>query len=110
MLFSILPQLLRLYLLRAKVYRRLNLWEQALSDLEIIFSAGIQELAAESNKLIFCILNDFGVACIQTGAYEDAIILFNASLNHVKGWGRKIFLFAKIPVFFSGSQIFWQPI
>ena len=85
------PRRLRLYLLRAKVYRRLKLWEQALSDLELLYAAGIQELYAECNKLIFCILNDFGVVCIQNGAYRDAIVLFNAALSHVDG-ERKIYL------------------
>ena len=68
------PRLMRLYLLRAKVYRRLKLWEKALSDLELLYAAGIEELNKECNQLIFYILNDFGVVCIHQA------LLFNKLL------------------------------
>lgn len=85
------PKLLRLYFLRARIYRRLKLWERALADVEMLFSADVPELKDQCQNLIFCILNDFGVDCIKQGSYSEAILLFNAVLMHIKG-ERKVFL------------------
>ena len=85
------PRYLPLYLLRAKIYRRLKLWEDALKNLEIIAGSGDGEIEKESKQLVISIFNDFGVDCIRVGFYKQAIKLFTAAIQHVKT-ERKIYL------------------
>ena len=79
------PKLLRLYLLRAKIYRRLSCWTRSLEDLELIYKAEAVSLKREADSLIFCILNDAGVSCCAAGNYDQAVRLFTAVLRYIKG-------------------------
>ncbi|CBY20914.1 unnamed protein product [Oikopleura dioica] len=79
------PKLLRLYLLRAKIYRRLSCWTRSLEDLELIYKAEAVSLKREADSLIFCILNDAGVSACAAGNYDQAVRLFTAVLKYIKG-------------------------
>ena len=103
------PKLLRLYFLRARIYRRLKLWERALADVEMLFSANVPELKDQCQNLIFCILNDFGVDCIKQGSYSEAIVMFNAVLMHIKGMVSRIWLVTKYDFSYSFLYIIGAP-
>ena len=85
------PRYLPIYLLRAKIFRRLKLWEDALENLEMIRGSGNVALEKEAKQLVISIFNDFGVDCIRVGYYKQAIKLFSSAIQHVKT-ERKIFL------------------
>ena len=85
------PKYLKLFLLRAKIYRRLKLWEDALENIELIRGSGDPTVEQESKELVISIFNDFGVDCIYGGFYKEAIKLFSAAIHHVKT-ERKIYL------------------
>jgi len=85
------PKYLKLFLLRAKIYRRLKLWEDALENIELIRGSGDPIVEQESKELVISIFNDFGVDCIYGGFYKEAIKLFSAAIHHVKT-ERKIYL------------------
>ena len=67
------PKNLNLYLIRAKIYRRLQLWEDAIINLEMIAGSGNEYLEKEAKLLALAIFNDFGVDCIRCGYYKNAI-------------------------------------
>ena len=79
------PKNLNLYLLRAKIYRRLQLWEDAIRNLEMISGSGDELLEKESKNLALAIFNDFGVDCIKCGYYKNAIKLFTVTISQIKG-------------------------
>ena len=78
------PKYLKLFLLRAKIYRRLKLWEPALENIELIKGSGDLVVEQESKELVISIFNDLGVECIYGGFYKEAIKLFSAAIHHVK--------------------------
>jgi len=79
------PKRLALYLIRAKIYRRLQLWEDAIINLEMIRGSGDAHLEKQARMLALAIFNDFGVDCIRCGYYKNAIKLFTVTIGQVKG-------------------------